>query len=187
MHSHVGRGRGQLQTFSTKWRTWNWSECLAMLKHSELLWLELRGQAWLLTTNPTPDRQVPSPGKQQTRFSNFQVEKHYFPHSSVRVSTALESIVVVLYTNASDAFHCNRQSSVVDSCKGSVNDEMNCRNVWCKLPKMQAQKTNATTKSCKQKRKSCKEVQMCSKRQNKLQTKKKCNRKTLGSNYAAIS
>ena len=54
VHSHVGTGRGHPQTVPTKLGAWNCPTSLGMLKHSEFLSLELRGQAQLLKNNPTP-------------------------------------------------------------------------------------------------------------------------------------
>ena len=54
VRSHVGTGRGRPQTVSTKLGAWNGPKSLGMLKHSEFLSLELRGQAQLLKNNPTP-------------------------------------------------------------------------------------------------------------------------------------
>ncbi len=54
VRSHVGTGRGHPQTVPTKLGAWNSPKYLGMLKHSDFLSLELRGQAQLLKNNPTP-------------------------------------------------------------------------------------------------------------------------------------
>ena len=54
VRSHVGTGRGHPQTVSTKLGAWNCPKSLGMLKHSEFLSLELRGQVQLLKNNPPP-------------------------------------------------------------------------------------------------------------------------------------
>lgn len=43
VHRHAGRGRGQLQTVSTKLGGWNYPKCLGMLKYSQVSSLEPRG------------------------------------------------------------------------------------------------------------------------------------------------
>ena len=53
LHSHAGTGRSHPQTVP-KLGAWNFPTYLGMLKHSEFLSLELRGQAQLLKNNPTP-------------------------------------------------------------------------------------------------------------------------------------
>ena len=54
VRSHVGTGRDHHQTVSTKLGTSNGPKSLGMLKHSEFISLELRGQAQLLKNDPTP-------------------------------------------------------------------------------------------------------------------------------------
>ncbi|MED6256439.1 hypothetical protein ATANTOWER_026177 [Ataeniobius toweri] len=51
VQSHVGRGRGHLQTVPAKLGAWNCPKSLGMPKHSEFLSLELRGKARLLRNN----------------------------------------------------------------------------------------------------------------------------------------
>ena len=54
VHSHVGTGRGHPQTVPAKLGAWNCPTSLGMLRHSEFILLDLRGQAQLLKNNPTP-------------------------------------------------------------------------------------------------------------------------------------
>lgn len=54
VHSCVGRGRDQLKTAPTKLGPLNCPKCLGLLKHPELLLLELMGQAHLLKNDSTP-------------------------------------------------------------------------------------------------------------------------------------
>ncbi|MEQ2265972.1 hypothetical protein XENORESO_015479 [Xenotaenia resolanae] len=52
VHNHDGRGRDHLQTVPTKLEAWSFPKSLGMLKHSEFLLLELRGDAQYLKTAP---------------------------------------------------------------------------------------------------------------------------------------
>ena len=57
---HVGTGRGHPQTVSTKLGAWHCSKSFGMLKHSEFLSLELRGQDQLLKKKQ-PHTIIPPP------------------------------------------------------------------------------------------------------------------------------
>ena len=106
------------QTVPTKLGAWTCPKSLGMLKHSEFLSLELRGQAQLLKYNPKQ-----SPLHQTLHLAQcsqtstvllatakprliHQIAKwrRVIHHSRERVSTALESSGSVLYTTAS---HCS--------------------------------------------------------------------------------
>ncbi len=120
-HSHVGTGRGHPQTVPTKLGAWNCPKSLGMLKHSEFLSLELRGQAQLLKNNPTPWSPLHQTSQlaQCSQTSTVILEtakprlvhqiarwRSVICHSRERISTALESSGGVLYTTASNALHC---------------------------------------------------------------------------------
>ncbi|MEQ2172038.1 hypothetical protein GOODEAATRI_016858 [Goodea atripinnis] len=93
VHSQVRRGRGHLQTGTTKLEEWNCPKSFGMLKHSEFLSLELRGQAQLMKNNLSI---IPLP-------HNFTLTiwRSTICHSREHASTALESSG----TAASDALH----------------------------------------------------------------------------------
>ena len=89
---------------------WNCPTSLGMLRHSEFLSLELRGQAQLHQTLHLAQCSQTSTVLLATakprlvhQIARWRSAIH---HSRERVSTALESSGSVLYTTASDALHC---------------------------------------------------------------------------------
>ena len=110
VHSYVGTGTGHPQTVPTMLWARNCPTSLGMLKHSEFLSLELRGQAQLLKNNPTPQVSQTSTVLLATvkprLIHQIARWRSAVNHSRECLSTALDSSGGMLYTTASDPLHC---------------------------------------------------------------------------------